>query len=241
MVGIPSPELLEEMREIYSIDFVPRPFVSKEDFEQALRRQGQLPGIWSDEQWEEYERYDSILAADTAGAVHRFIRTITIIVARYHKLRHDVVVREYLYGSIELPDGSVTVRRYGGKLSEKIRWREKSGRWVRRATQWRKLVRRTIYEELRVALMAFYLTPPWLCKITPALWYSRDEEVGPVVVKDDDPTRPGITTHNELQHAFLRLPKRYWKKEYRERKYRDGVLVKTILHRWRREAPAQLP
>lgn len=241
MVAIPPPEFLEDMREIYDIDFVPRPFDSKEDFEQALRGQKQFPGPWSDEQWEECEQYDSILAADDEGKVHRFIRTITIIVARRMNAGHDDERWEYLYGSVELPDGSITERRYGGKMSEKVRWRERNGRWVRRIIQWRKLVRRALFEELRVALIATYLASPWLCKINPSVWYSRQEEIGPVVVKDDDPKRPGIITHNELLQVFQRLPKRYWENEYREPKYREGVLARIILHRWRRESPGTPP
>lgn len=199
--------------------------------------------------WEEYERYDSLLALAPDGRVCRFLTTITFMVARDRKHPRaeeeaSLRAREFLKERIEWPDGRITERKHNNSLSEKWPWK-KNGEWRLRFTAWRAEVRRAGLEELGIRLTRRFLRPPWLWRIGPEFQYFKDPETGAyrdVFVKRDDPARPGVTTYNLLLHFFLLLHEVFWKREYREPKYRKERLVKTMVHTWERaEAAVPLP
>lgn len=241
MFEIAPQELLEQIRYEFDLDFVPVPIRTLEELLRALTRAGSNLGPWVDELWEEYQIYDCILALDASGSVHRFIRTVTVLVVRDRVIKEDSdgvitkrTIREYLKESIEWPDGRTTERPYNNTLSEKWRWCVEL-KWIILARNWRKVVRRAVEEELGVWLTQKYTLSPWLQRFTESVRYFKDPETGTkgkLHVKADDPKRPGVTTHNHLQHAFLKLHERFWKASYREEKLRKGILWKTMVHRW---------
>lgn len=246
------PELLQQLRQEFNLDFLPVPIVSLEDLLQALAASGNNLGLWVDDLWEEYQDYDSILAFDNGGNAHRFLRTITSLVARDRVLKDSSsgrfsskeTVREYLKESIEWPDGRVTERLYNNTLSEKWRWRVGT-RWIIHPRNWRKVVRRAVLEELGVLLTKQFTRSPWLQRFTSNVWYFKDPETGTkgtVDVRLEDKKRPNVITHNHLHHTFLKLHPKFWKTAYREEKRRAGVLVKTMVHTWTpAEVPSRLP
>jgi hypothetical protein len=228
------PELLLALKEVYRLDFIPIPFKERNEFEAALLALHPGLGAWVDEIWEEYRDYDCILAHDGQGNIHRFIRTVTLLVVRDRPLKNGRMVREHLRETIEWPDGSRTERRYNNSLSEKWKWRI-GGSWIVLPRNWRNVIRRAVLEELGIRLTHRFLRAPWIIRFGSSVHYYKDPMAtmsGSVEVKTDDPKRPHVTTHNLLFHFFLKLHEMFWKQSYREEKWRAGHLVKTMVNSW---------
>ncbi|HYF29248.1 MAG TPA: hypothetical protein VEA36_02695 [Candidatus Paceibacterota bacterium] len=235
-------ELLLALKDIYGLSFIPVPFETREELDGALTDAGAPLGPWVDELWEEYTDYDSILAHDGQGNIHRFIWTMTFLVIRERRRDDlpgsDLMSREVLKERIEWPDGRVSERQYANTMSEKLRWR-RAGVWIWTFRKWRPEVVRAVKEELGVCLTRSFLGRPWLVRVMPDVHYYKDPETGAsgaIVVKEHDPKRPKVQTHNRLFHFILKLHKRFWKAAYREAKRRHDRLVKTMVHTW---APAE--
>lgn len=221
----PSTELCEKLKELYGLAFTPIPFIEKRDLGALLRANKVKTGPWLDRVWEEYRAHDSILAHDGAGTAYRFIRTVTIAIRRTRRIRGRIF-DEYLKERIEWPDGRTRERAYGNSMSEKVKWR-KDFTWRTRFNGWHSQVIRALYEELGVPLTVSILKR-CLTRIGPA--------GGIAEKKGRDPSRPGITTWNLLLKSRCRLPRRFWKPEYREeRRDENGQLIKTMVHTWARE------
>lgn len=236
----PPPEVCLAVKEMYRLDFVPRPFQSWSQFELALLMHGTRPTDVHRELWEEYTLHDSILAAGPTGLPHRFIVTYTLYVTRdleHHDssdpFSHLKVRREYLHETIEWPTGEITERAYNNSLSEKRKWKNEKGKWRLTLSGSRNEVRRAVIEELGIRLTRRYLKRPFLTLIHAAIKYYRDVMGSEMDVKEDDKKRPGVVTYNILIHFHLNLVQRFWKDAYRERKFRLGKLVKTMVHTWR--------